>query len=265
MRRGRGGGGSWIQISCYSLSSGSVSLLSYSLATCPCDPLSGCAVLHKEAFVVDEVVVFVCCEKHYSSNLYWRLQALQSTSDLSCMAHTPVSKARSCREASGKWKGCCSASQCKACWWLLPCRCFFKATAVCPHSSRANLKISVEGKKLSTDQSHRGCREHHPLGEGILPPGGVPPAGCFPTLTTPSLHCVQQPSHSAFGWPLLCQKSLRKAVLVRPQALHGALLRESLLMLCCKCILFKGCTNYKSVLGDESKNIFSWLISVNNL
>lgn len=30
-------------------------------------------------------------------------------------------------------------------------------------------------------------------------------------------------------------------------------------------MLFKGCTNYKLVLGDEDKNIFSQLVSVNNL
>lgn len=38
-----------------------------------------------------------------------------------------------------------------------------------------------------------------------------------------------------------------------------------MLMLRCKCVLFRGCTNYKSVLGDEDKNICSRLVSVNNL
>lgn len=36
----------------------------------------------------------MCCEKHYNSNLYWRLLALRSTSDLSCVAHTPGAKHR---------------------------------------------------------------------------------------------------------------------------------------------------------------------------
>lgn len=93
------------------------------------------------------------------------------------------------------------------------------------------------------------------------------PQGAFlrsqlPVCTVTSSHPIP-----ALGWPiaLFYQKSLRKAVLGRPQALHGALFWVSPLMLCCKCILFKGCTNYKSVLGDEGKNIFSWLVSVNNL
>lgn len=61
------------------------------------------------------------------------------------------------------------------------------------------------------------------------------------------------------------QNPSRRAVLGRPLALQEALFWVSVLMLCCKCILFKGCTNYKLVLGDEDKNIFSQPVSVNNL
>lgn len=64
---------------------------------------------------------------------------------------------------------------------------------------------------------------------------------------------------------ILYQEPSRRAVLGKPLALEEALFWVSMLMLCCKCILFKSCTNYKLVLGAEDKNIFSQPVSVNNL
>lgn len=111
---------------------------------------------------------------------------------------------------------------------------------------------------------------HRPLGEGIPLLGGLLSSTRKVLSFTAQLLVCAVP-HSQPGslllWPstLLHQKSSRRAVLGRPPALQEALFWVSMLMLCCKCILFKGCTNYKLVLGDEDKNIFSQLVSVNNL
>lgn len=94
------------------------------------------------------------------------------------------------------------------------------------------------------------------------------PARCFPSLASSlAMLCPAASPCLYYCGPAFIQyqKPPRRAVLGRPLALQEALFWVSVLMLCCKCILFKGCTNYKLVLGDEDKNIFSQPVSVNNL
>lgn len=95
----------------------------------------------------------------------------------------------------------------------------------------------------------------------------APPARCFSSRPgSQSLLCpAASPRLCYYPSILLLQKSLRRAALGRPPALQEALFWVSMLMLCRKCILFRDCTNYKLVLGDEDKNISSWLVSVKNL
>lgn len=178
---------------------------------------------------------------------------------------------QSCREALGAQEGCWNVNCMETLWLSVPWKCFCRAASVCWYHRDI---YEMEKASLTSDQWYRGQRElcwqlHRPVAEGIAVLREILSSRIkvFPFTAQPlgrAVPCSQ--AVSVLLWPsILYQKPLRRAVLGRPLALPEALFWVSMLMLCCKCILFKGCTNYKLVLGDEDKNIFSQPVSVNNL
>lgn len=200
--------------------------------------------------------------------------ALGDASGGSCGASTLWAEQQSCREALGIQEGCCNVNCMEThCYgsasaeqllyvhvaakrvlrYLWKVRNVFNVRPVIQRPERAAVVAALSTWRRNT--SFGGTSQLH-LGRPFL------------HCTAPSPHCAPQAACVCVTlWPSapLHQKSLRRAVLGKPLARQEALFWASVLMLCCKCILFKGCTNYKLVLGDEDKNIFSRLVSVNNL